>query len=675
MRRRFVLLVLCSIVPLVGALAATPPAQAATPATQVVLDSMLPFVPTANSELRITGRLVNTSSTTISKPIAQLRLSNEPIQGQAGIDAVLSANGLPTSPVRSFASDQPLASGAQVSFNFDVPFSQLPLKKAGTYALTIEAVGQGNQVVGGLHTFLPWYPESDKSTHAIGVVWLWPLADAPARTATNVLLNSQTPVSLSPDGRLANLVDVGREFSSTLSWMIDPSLVQSADDISRGYQVVEDSAIVVGNRSTDAARWLDELRASIAPSNARAIAYADIDASADRRNGFSADVVRAMTLAQPITSSVLNSAIAGGVYWTPNGRLDQRTANLLSSAGATTVIMSTQAMAGPADQARQGIADYPTSFGNLTAVLADSRISATLAMPQRNASETIVARQRYLAETAAIANSAPTGTDLTIVAAPSDLRWNPSPSFLRSVLRSTQSAPWMRPATMSGLESGPRSSSARLPYPRSDTGELTAAYLDRIQHIQQRVKQLTAVQATPSSANQSYSEALLRAQSSAWRQDTATGVALVNAINRELTAQINLVRPISSGSITFSGDSGNVPVTLANDGSTTVNVGLALIGEPSSRLESEPKTDIVIEPGQKISVEIPVRVVGGDPLPTQVQILTPNASPYGVPASITLVSTAYARAAGWVVLAAFVAIAVFVVVGITRRIVQHRRTP
>jgi len=57
-----------------------------------------------------------------------------------------------------------------------------------------------------------------------------------------------------------------------------------------------------------------------------------------------------------------------------------------------------------------------------------------------------------------------------------------------------------------------------------------------------------------------------------------------------------------------------------------------------------------------------------------VQILTPGGAPYGSPASITLVSTAYARAAGWVVLAAFLAIAVFVVVGITRRIVQHRRS-
>ncbi|MDP2014236.1 MAG: DUF6049 family protein [Actinomycetota bacterium] len=671
MRRRISLLLVWIALPFAAMICNVAPVQAAPPAVQVVLDSLLPFVPTANSELRITGRLVNTSTTTINKPVAQLRLSTGPIAGRSGIDAVLAAGELATTAVREFVIDDPLIPGGQATFSFEVAFSQLPLSKTGTYALSIDALGAGEVAIASLRTFLPWYPNSHKSTHAIGVVWLWPLADAPARTATNVLLNSDTPVSLSPGGRLANLVDVGREFSSTLTWMIDPSLVQSADDISRGYQVVKDGAIVVGNQSTDAMRWLNELRASIAPSNSRATAYADVDASAARRNGLSADVVRAMTLAQPITSSILDSAVIGGVYWTPSGRLDQRTANLLSSAGTTTVIMSTEAMAGDADQPRQGVADYPTSFGNLTAVLADSRVSATLAMPQRNASETILARQRYLAETAAIADSVTGNTQLSIVAAPTDLRWDPSPSFLRSVLRSTQSAPWMRPATMNSLVSGTRSASARLPYAAADSGELTSAYLDRVQRVQQRGKQLTAVQATPTSVNQSYSEALLRAQSSAWRSDPTTGVALVSAISRELSAQINLVRPISSGSITFSGDTGNVPVTLANDSSSTVNVGLALIGEPTSRLESEPRMNIVIEPGQKISVEMPVRVVGGDPLPTRVQILTPNASPYGVAASITLVSTAYARAAGWVVLAAFVAIAIFVVVGIARRIMQH----
>ncbi len=647
----------------------------ANPASvQVVLDSLLPIVATSDATLRLSGRIVNGSPSALIKPRVNIRLSTSALSGRTGIDSAIS--GSVTSSTRSVATinlNTDIAAGSQGTFTFALPFTQLSLPTQGTYSLVIDAL-QGTTSVGRIQTFLPWFPSSEKLPHAIGVVWLWPLADYPARTATNVLLNNQTPIALSPDGRLTNLLAVGREFSSTLSWMIDPALAQSVDHIARGYQVVQDREIVVGGNSSDASQWLDVLRTAITPSNSHAFAYADVDAVADRRNGLSPDVVRAMTLAPTVATTILKSAVSGGVYWSPSGWLDQRTANVLASAGATTVVLSSSTMAGDTSQPRQAIADYPTSFGNLNAVLADQRLSTTLAMPQRTASEIILARQRFLAETAAIAQSpaAITNAPLTVVAAPSDVRWSPVPSFLRSVLRATQTAPWMIPTTLTALTNSPRAASNRLAYVFEDHPALPTAYLTRLKAVQSRVAQLTAVQQSPGPVNAAYSEALLRAQSSAWQDEPALGAALLGAISRELNTQINQVRPISSGTITFSGDAGNVPVTLANDSDSIVNVGLTLIGEPSSRLESASKTGIVIEPGQKISVELPVRIVGGDPLPTKVQMLTPKGAAYGPPASIILVSTAYARAAGWVVLVAFAAIAIFVVVGITRRIVQAR---
>ncbi|MDD2858091.1 MAG: DUF6049 family protein [Candidatus Nanopelagicales bacterium] len=659
-----------------GAIAAAAPAQAQTQ-VQVVLDAMTPIIPTPTSTLHVTGRVVNTSNSTMTDPHVQLRLSSGPVAGRTGIDAVLAGAGPSTAPVELLALGGDLAPGAQQQFDFSLPMRRLGLSSAGTYALSISALEGTSRTAGDVRTFLPWYPSAERLPNAVGVVWLWPVADAPARTATNVLLDDQTPRALSAGGRLSDLVDVGREFTSTLTWMIDPSLLQSADVVSHGYQVIQDGAVVVGNSSPDAADWLNELRASVTSSNASTFAYADVDATADRRNGLRADVVRAMTVAQPITSALLKSDVPGGVYWSPNGRLDLRTANLLASAGARMVILSTDAMAGDAQQPRQGLADYATSFGDLDAVLADARLSATLAQPQRTASEVLLTRQRFLAETAAIAESpqARARTPLTVVAAPQDVRWAPNPTLLRSLLRATQSAPWMIPTTLAALLNSTPGSSTRLPFQPTDATEVAASHLTRVKSVQRRVGQLTAVQQDPGPTNQAYSEALLRAQSAAWRAQPGTGAALVTAISRELTAQIGLVRPTSSGTITFSGDSGAVPVTLANDSDALVNVGLQLTGVPSSRLESAPITGIAIEPGQKISVQVPVRIVGGDPLTTRVQILTPSGLDYGAAATITLVSTAYARAAGWVVIAAFIAIALFVVVGIGRRILHHRDSP
>ena len=66
--------------------------------------------------------------------------------------------------------------------------------------------------------------------------------------------------------------------------------------------------------------------------------------------------------------------------------------------------------------------------------------------------------------------------------------------------------------------------------------------------------------------------------------------------------------------------------------------------------------------------EIEARIIGDGPLNTSVRVTSSNGKRLALPATVTLASAAYARAAGWVVLVAFLALAVFVVVGVTRRI-------
>jgi hypothetical protein len=172
----------------------------------------------------------------------------------------------------------------------------------------------------------------------------------------------------------------------------------------------------------------------------------------------------------------------------------------------------------------------------------------------------------------------------------------------------------------------------------------------------------------PSPVTEPFSAALLRTQSIAWRDDLSTGERLIRSINEDLDARASLVKVLSTGVITFSGDVGQVPVTIANDTDQTVTLGLALLSSPSTRLSSEPIQDIVIESGRKVSLDVTARVVGSDPLPVRVQLLTPEGERYGSPGSITLISAAYARAASWVVIAAFIALGIFVVVGVIQRI-------
>lgn len=128
------------------------------------------------------------------------------------------------------------------------------------------------------------------------------------------------------------------------------------------------------------------------------------------------------------------------------------------------------------------------------------------------------------------------------------------------------------------------------------------------------------------------------------------------------------VTVLSTGRITFSGDSGGVPITVENISSAPVTMTIELVGVPTSRLDSDPIENVVVDPGMRSSVEIDARIIGDGPLDASVRVTSPTGKRLALPATVTLASAAYARAAGWVVLVAFLALAVFVIVGVTRRI-------
>ncbi len=151
----------------------------------------------------------------------------------------------------------------------------------------------------------------------------------------------------------------------------------------------------------------------------------------------------------------------------------------------------------------------------------------------------------------------------------------------------------------------------------------------------------------------------------------AVALVLLVAAPAHAAETARVVYPItvlSTGRITFSGDSGGVPITVENTSSAPVTLAIELVGFPQSRLDSDPVENVVVDPGMRSSIEIEARIIGDGPLDASVRVTSPTGKRLALPATVTLASAAYARAAGWVVLVAFLALAVFVVVGVTRRI-------
>jgi hypothetical protein len=683
------------VVSLLGALVAAPPPAGAIDATAsvtILLDSMTPVVATADGTLRIEGRVVNSSNVTLTSVHVELRRSSAPLTTRQDVETIAKADLTPTtgSPddLGLAKTHQALADslppGERRPFTITIPFAEMGMSTPGTYALGIEVTGRASGVdaldvrKGDFRTFLPWFPQPD-SVKPIDVVWLWPLSDWPARTASGVLLNNRTPVEISPGGRLDRIVEIGSRFSGTLSWIVDPALLQTAFDMSRGYQVLQGNTLTLGDRQDAARDWLGRVRGATTPGNVRSIPYADIDAAAVVRGGMSNDVVRAVTQGPGIAAAALKTPAPGGMYWAPVGRLDRSTTNVLASAGVTTMILSNRALP-PTDATKSSdgfaTAALPTSVGTLQAVLSDADLTDLLSKPQRTPSDIIAIRQQFLAQTALMATSLPTDqVSRSVVVAPASVRWDPTANLLLPLLRATRSAPWLSPMPLGRLLDAPVSSTSRQRGgygPKAKAAELPPSYMARVRRATKQLDAFTAIVDDPTGLSEPFSAALVRTESAAWRTNLETGQQLLSQTADELGQRMASVRVLSTGTITFSGDTGRVPVTIANDLDRSVTVGLALQGNPALRLSSAPLANIQIQPGKMASVDIDARVIGGDPLTVDVQLLTPDLAPYGRPATIQLVSTAYSRAAAWVVAAAFVAILVFVVVGVTRRIHKAR---
>ncbi|CAB4870792.1 unannotated protein [freshwater metagenome] len=682
---------LVALVPVANApVASAAPAPGAS--INVVIDSLAPLIATRSGDLRIAGRIVNIGSRTIEQVSLQATLSDDPLteRSQLGAIAIAPLDGGDAVPrsraIDTVSHDMPgkLTPGEQESFWFSVPLRDTRLGAAGTYVVSVEASGvdvsiSGSPVLLGVQrTFVPWFPKGSGVT-PVGLTWLWPLTDWPARDADGVFLDDQTPAALTPGGRLAELVDVASERPSIVSWLVDPEILQAATQIARGYQVRRDGELVVGDHSADAKNWLASLKAALRGNAVHLLPYADIDASAARRSGLERDVVRAVTSAPDVAQAALGRSVGTVVEWAPVGRLDKQTSNLIASSGVDTVILSSTALP-PDDEATSGgrtpsgIANFGTVVGNIDAVLVDQGLSAALGARQLTEAEIVLARQRFLAETALIAVEPDAKPNRILAAAPSDIRWHPAPSLVSALLRATEQAPWLRPASLEALRRAERVPRTRVPYGSDGiSSELAGTYMAKVVAAQTRVDRLASILDDPATVAPAYLSSILRAQSTGWRSQPATGLALISDINIGITGRIAAVHVLSSGRVIFSGDSGRVPVTIANDGEQSVTIGVGLVGEPAARLESTPLTGITVDPGRKVSVDLSARVVGGEPLTVEVQLLTPSGAPYGVPGEISLVSTAYSRAAAWVMGAAFLAIAAFVVVGIGRRIRGSRR--
>ncbi len=655
-------------------------------ALSVQIDDLEPAIPEPGDVLVVRGTVTNTSDAPVRSVSAGLRLSPTPIGNRAEIPEVLSGSGqriglaVPGSTVP--VADE-LAPGATQTFTLRTDVTDLGLTDPGAYVTGAEAVGDSGAGVVGQdmdRTFLPWWP-AGTTVEPLLLTTIWPLSGPPLRDAQGILLTEDAAVQMSPSGRLTRLLDAAAADPGSVSLIVDPEAIEAAGDLADGYRVrTPEGTVEPGTRSQEVGVWLADLTAALTAPGVDAAGglYAFLDVDAARRGR----VLRSALSQRPAidrgTAEILGRALPSTVVLAPGGVIRPRTLDTLSARGVRAVVLSDTAapLAEPTYFTPSGNVLIPTRAGDIPGLLIDSRIAATLALPMDTSAEQNAVRQALLAQTIVTAGELPESQQLVVAGL--NPEWNPPPGAAQMVRAALTGAPWVQPTPLGTALAREPSSLARVavaPSPELVAQELPASHVAEVRSQYGDVRNYAAIVPDPASIPQVTQTAPTRLLGSWFRDHPAPRTALTALVDRQTEALIKSVRVVSSGSITISGASGTIPITVENDGPTDVTIGLELTSTPAQLFTADPIEPFVIAPERRASVDVTAQVAAAGPIPVTIQMVTQEGEPFGIPGELVVESAAYANAARVLVRVALGGLLLAVLVHGIRRARRRRSVP
>lgn len=671
-RRLFALVVLASSALGIGATAGPAAAQddeqVTAPGYELTISRLDPVIPTPQDDLRVTAVLRNNTEQPLTRVTALLRVGSSVITNTQDVASVASGDFRPRLPIVRYSTTSPVPAGEERSFTMQLPIAELGLSAPGAYPVAVEAVDVGQGSVAYTPTVLPWMPNGSWQD-TTRVSWLWPLALPPSRAPDDLITDPGLAQQFTEDGRLSALLGAATPFASQLSWVLDPQTQQTAEVLAEPHRVIGPRGPEDRPADEGAKGWLAALQTELSTrgTDISAMGYAFPDTTSLVSAGLTSDVVLATTTAAVQVEEQTGRTVRTGFSWLPGGQASQESLNVLRGAGATTVVLDSASVATDGSGA---VATLATDSGEITGLLGDSSLTLATDYLDDPVRGLVPGRQLLLAATAAATVNIPGGT----MAVVPPVAWSPSAEAAAASLSAATSAPWLRLVPLVDLLAEPVADrpNARLLSAEVESPGLSETQTFGIALGSYAVAVLGQVTDQPSPAIQTFRESLLRSGSAWWRDQPASGDVQLGQTLSQVNEEQGKLAITTAGTITFPGDQGRVPVTVSNDLDVAANVQVQLTSDPAYRLESEPVTELQVPAGQRVSLEVPVTVVGSQPVLVSAQLLTPQGLTYGEPEKFQLRSTAYSRVAQWVIIGALVLLAALVVRSVTARIRDSR---
>ncbi|MEW9555672.1 DUF6049 family protein [Nonomuraea sp. NPDC050783] len=700
MIRKTALLAVLSAALLAPVLAVTP-STAATSAPSsrqslsVAIASITPSVPrTATEVIKFTGTVRNDSGTDMTGLQVRLRYDAQKLPDRASMSTYLNDQTTATLPVNvstrtSYMDLQPLASGSSARWEFQATPVQLGLREFGVYKIAVD-IAQYGVPLQAQRTLLTYAPPTPQKLPRTKLAVALPVIDQPHRaTDEPVFVDDKLSQAISGKGRLADLLAIAQSAPSSVTWFVEPSLLDDLAVMSKNYKVKTKDGEQDRPASAAAGQWLQAMRTALAASPVVAVPYADPDITALTHQGLDDQPGRAIRLGGQKAKELLGRDVKTTINWPAVGLLDADALDLLavSDDKVDTVLLNSTNLP-PRQQAQaqapltftpDAAATLDTVNGPVTALVADTELSR-LFEPQAGSS-LLLSTQRFVAETAMIATEPGQVLPRSVVVAPSR-RWDPNPALVTGLLDTAKRLPWLQLTSLESVKPGKASvPRAGLTYTDQDRREeLSGKYLGPIKEAAAQAELTTLIKSTRTPSG--FDAAVLRAASSAWRNNTRMGRAVTSAVSKEVTERVNRVQITGVGPDrpkTLAGSNGEVPISVKNSSGAEVKLYIDVKSADQKLLQIIPRKDrqelLTIGAGQSGTVQVSMNATPGTSgdATVIVQLKTADGKAYGEPQRLTIRTTGYTGIASVIVGAALTVMLAAVVTRVLRRRAERRR--
>ncbi|MEU9446234.1 DUF6049 family protein [Streptomyces sp. NPDC048304] len=611
-------------------LPAAAPAQAASSGTVAVdLDSLTPSAPTDGDTLTVSGTVTNHGKQTVTGAHVDLRVGPL-LDTRSEIDSLAqhaddlqggTGSEVGGKYMEKFAK---LSPGVAEHFSISVPVSKLDLGDDGVYAFGVSLSGQTtaqpwDQMLGMQRTFLPWQPsEAGTKTRT---TYLWPLISTVHMTAKTGAGELQTPVfrnddlakELAPGGRLAQMVELGKDLDVT--WVIDPDLLASVDAMATGNYRLPGAGGTTTPGPKDhqalAKQWLAHLQDAVAGKEVVALPFADPDLASLAHNGTSvtgslSHLKDATDVAATTVKTVLHITPSTDFAWPVEGAVDPAIMKVATSAGADRVIARSDSLQENAGLPYTPSAARPVGSGT-TAVVADARLSTAFEGDLTKADSATLAVQEFLAQSLEV--NAQTDKQRSIVVAPQRMPTASQAQAMAAALKALQDGNWSQSQDLSAAakDKPDPNATTRIPptsaYPSSlRSHELPRSAFEQIARTQDKLGSFQVILSDQSRVVTPFGRAINREMSTSWRGRSGEAESYRDGVEQWLDELADQVKLIDKSETKLSGRSATIPVTVQNN-------LVQPVGHLVLRLTSTMPTRLKI--GGKAYFEQPVEISGG----------------------------------------------------------------